>query len=331
MLWSRRAAAGALLAGVALYPQHGLGAPAPAPAAPPQPQSQPQPSTDDGAASATQVDTGHDHDEHLTAPVMINGQGPYQFLVDTGANMSCLSRRVVDTLGLPSGPPKRMHTMVGMRYQPTVMLDRLEVGARRRHDVPVLGVNIAEQGVDGVLAIDWLKNQRLTLDFGGKRLEIAPSRHDEAGAGRVIVPARRRQGQLTIVDADLGDKRVSAMIDSGAQISLCNGALKALLAADPSLGDSRRPPQMIHMLSIVGEPFMGELHYLPFLRVGGLTLGAVPVLYSDSQAFDLWGLKDSPAVLLGMDLLSQFESVALDFGRSHVRFDVLAAARGDQA
>jgi hypothetical protein len=62
--------------------------------------------------------------------------------------------------------------------------------------------------------------------------------------------------------------------------------------------------------------------YLPFLRLGGLRLGNVPVIYADMSVFDLWGLKDKPAVILGMDLLTQFEMVALDFGQGQVRFDV---------
>jgi hypothetical protein len=48
----------------------------------------------------------------------------------------------------------------------------------------------------------------------------------------------------------------------------------------------------------------------------------VPVVYSEAHVFDLWDLKKTPALVLGMDLLTQFESVALDFGRSQVRFDI---------
>jgi hypothetical protein len=40
------------------------------------------------------------------------------------------------------------------------------------------------------------------------------------------------------------------------------------------------------------------------------------------HVFELWGLKDTPALVLGMDLLTQFDTVALDFGRSQVRFDL---------
>jgi hypothetical protein len=46
------------------------------------------------------------------------------------------------------------------------------------------------------------------------------------------------------------------------------------------------------------------------------------VLYADMHVFDIWGLKDKPAVMLGMDLLTQFDTVAMDFGHSQVRFDI---------
>jgi hypothetical protein len=73
---------------------------------------------------------------------------------------------------------------------------------------------------------------------------------------------------------------------------------------------------------VIGEPFSGELVYLPFLRLGGLQLGNVGVVHSDAHAFAIWGLADKPAILLGMDLLRQFRAVSLDFGRSQVRFDL---------
>lgn len=75
------------------------------------------------------------------------------------------------------------------------------------------------------------------------------------------------------------------------------------------------------MESLAGESFIGESIFLPFLRLGGLQLGNVQVTYADMHVFDIWGLKDTPALVIGMDLLGQFEKVALDFGRSQVRFD----------
>ena len=78
---------------------------------------------------------------------------------------------------------------------------------------------------------------------------------------------------------------------------------------------------MVRMETLAGEVFRGETMYLPFLRLGGLHLGNVQVTYANAHVFDVWGLKDSPALVIGMDLLKQFDAVSLDFGRSAVRFD----------
>lgn len=260
--------------------------------------------------------------DHLLAPVTINGHGPYRFLLDTGANASCVSHRLMNQLALTPGPPTRVHTVVGVRTRPSVMIDRLQVGARHRRRVRAPALPIRGEEVDGVLGVDWLKGQRLVLDFKAKNIEITRSRSDRSEEGRVVVPARRRLGQLTIVDADLSGERISAMIDSGAHVSLCNAPLHALVVAAERRRGRLEAPIKLELETLAGERFQGELFYLPFLRLGGLHLGNVPVVYADMHVFDVWGLKDTPSIVLGMDLLTQFDAVALDFGRSQVRFDM---------
>jgi hypothetical protein len=265
------------------------------------------------------VTTGRDPFDHLTAPVMLNGQGPYPFVVDTGASISCVSHTLAETLGLPVKDQRIVHTMVGVRSAPMALVDELRVGVRRERRVAALMINLVEREVEGVLAVDWLKGQRVTLDFDAKSLIFSRSKAEQSERGRVVVPARRERGQLTIVEADLGNARVNAMIDSGSDVSLCNSALLSLLDRKDAAPAERH---VVHMISIVGEPFSGELIYLPFLQLGGLQLGNVGVVHSDTHAFEIWGLANKPAVLLGMDLLRQFRAVSLDFGRSQVRFDL---------
>ena len=257
--------------------------------------------------------------DHLTAPVTLNGSGPYPFIVDTGASISCVSHDLVQSLGLPIRPGRRVHTIVGAKLQPMAVVDELRIGVRRQRRMSALALKLVQPGIGGVLAVDWLRGQRVTLDFAESRLAFEPSRAERSAPGVVVVPARRRHGQLTIVDADLGTRRISAMIDSGSQLSLCNSALLALLDRRAT-----RPPERrrIEMVTIIGEPFSGELVMLPFLRLGGLQMGDVPVVRSDSHVFEIWDLADKPTVLLGMDLLRQFRAVSLDFGRSQVRFDL---------
>jgi predicted aspartyl protease len=309
----REAAAGLLAAtGSALIASHALAAAdPPAPAPPAAPAAAPQP---EGS-----VATGRDPFDHLTAPVMLNGQGPFPFVVDTGASISCVSRDLAQRLGLPIQEHRRVHTIVGEKVEPMALVDELRVGVRRERRMAALAIPIEEPEVQGVLAVDWIRNQRVTLDFAKGNLEFTSSHIERSEPGRVVVPARRRYGQLTIIDAELGERIVNAMVDSGSEASLCNTALLKLLDRAQAVPAKR---ELVHMVSVIGEPFAGELVYLPFLQLGGLQLGNVGVVHSDAHAFAIWGLADKPAVLLGMDLLRQFRAVSLDFGRSQVRFDL---------
>jgi len=278
--------------------------------------------TPDADEPPATIDTGRDHFEHMLAPVTINGKGPFQFLMDTGANASCVSRALAEKLDLPPGPSAPVHTVVGVRDRPCVVIDHLQVGSRSRKAVKAPSLPFSSNEVDGVLGVDWLKGQRLVMGFKTKRLEITSSREDQSSKDQVVVPARRRLGQLTIVDADLSGRRISAIIDSGAQTTLCNAPLRKLVVdGEFHKGLPVQHPK-VKLETLAGEPFTGEMLYLPFVRLGGLHLGNVPVVYADMHVFDIWDLKTTPALVLGMDLLTQFETVSLDFGRSQVRFDV---------
>lgn len=287
--------------------------------------AQATPELTDADAPATRLATVQSKYEHMLAPVQINGQGPFRFLLDTGANISCVSQRLAERLDLKSSETRAVHTVVGVRHRPLVTLDHLQIGPRNRRNVKAPALPIKGDDVDGVLGVDWLKDQRLVLDFRGRRMEITRSQPDQGEAGRiVVVPARRKYGQLTIVDADLGGAKISAILDSGAQGTLCNSALRNLVREQERRTSDRIPRlELVQMETLAGETFVGEALFLPFLRLGGLHIGNVQVTCADMHVFNLWGLKDKPALVIGIDLLSQFEQVALDFGRSQVRFDFI--------
>lgn len=304
----------------------GLGLAAPAMATLPPPAQAVEPAVHPTAedvlpdAAPTVIPTHGDAFEHVIAMVTLNGQGPFRFMVDTGANTSCVSAALAERLALPQGRKLSVHTIVGRRERSSVVIDRLEVGDRVRTKVEAPVFNMVGFAIDGVLGIDWLKGQRLVFGFKGKTLEITNSRRETSREGRVVVPARRKSGQLTIVDADLSGDRISAMIDSGSQFSIGNKVLRRLIERqDPTVGQGAIP---VGMISIAGEPFQGHQLNLPFVRLGGLTLGNVPVVFTELPVFKLWDLHDKPTMMLGIDLLTQFTTVSLDFGRSAVRFDL---------
>src|SRR5690606_4122328 len=61
----------------------------------------------------------------IAAPVMINGQGPFRLILDTGASRSVITTRVANTLGLLLTPESRLmlHGVTGSLAVPAVRLD----------------------------------------------------------------------------------------------------------------------------------------------------------------------------------------------------------------
>ncbi|HEY9524615.1 MAG TPA: hypothetical protein VIR33_15360, partial [Thermopolyspora sp.] len=182
---------------------------------------------------------------------------------------------------------------------------------------------------DGLLGVDVLHRRRVFLDFALNRFEIAPSSSGtEIGRQNnsripnqldpVRVPAQYRFGQLVILDAQVGDVRVSAFIDSGSQVTVGNIALRdAVVRRLPEFGVRLAP---VPLLSATGQTAMGEFAPLPTLRLGGLAVNQVMGIFADLHIFDLWKLADRPAILIGIDVLRHFRDVTLDFGRRQVIF-----------
>ena len=56
--------------------------------------------------------------------------------------------------------------------------------------------------------------------------------------------------------------------------------------------------------------------------INGMDVNDLPVSFADSQAFRVLGLHDRPALLLGMDSLSLFDRVEIDFPNRRVVFDL---------
>lgn len=271
----------------------------------------------------TSVDTGVDRAMRLTAPVKLNGQGAFEFLLDTGANRSAISAGTADRLGLRRGKPMRIHTMLGPADTPSAIVSELVVGDRvlKNLHVPVLpngGV-----AADGLLGIDWLKGQRLILDIQGDKLEIRKTR-SAMEPGATIVPARLKHGQLTIIDADVnGRGRLNCMIDSGSEVSVGNNHLRVLAASRSDKFE--KSVVNVTMLDAVNRRFAAQMGFLPFVRIGGVQFGNLPVVFAETKLLSLWGIENQPSLMMGMDVLKEFSKVEMDFGMSRVGFSLAQA------
>jgi predicted aspartyl protease len=295
------------------------------PAPPPQAASPPLAmSAPPGAAAeppAVFLDTALDQIDRMTVEVFINGQGPFAFVVDTGADRSALSAPLAAQLGLERGADVMLHGVGGSALTQTAKVPLMVAGDSRLKDAELPVLSAERLGVDGLLGVDMLDRRNVIMDFKRKRLEVRRSSALEpafAGARDVSVVADSRYGRLTVANARVSGVRCVAFIDSGSGASMGNIALAEAIR----LRRRRKPePSMaVRLIGAAGEATVGELRIVRSIELGTLRMSNLPLVLADLHIFDVWNLNGRPAVLLGVDVLRMFARVELDFGADRVKF-----------
>ena len=262
-----------------------------------------------------EVEAMQDARRRMTAPVMINGQGPFEFIVDTGTNRSVISRELATRLGLPEGPKTLLHSISGRESAASARVDSFRIGQREARRLIMPALSARTVGADGLLGVDGLKNQRVVMDFLDNVLTIEASSARIRDANVPAIPARRRFGQLTVVDTDLEGIRVSVVMNTGSEMTVANSALRRALGRRLPLGELAQ----VTLVGAAGDQAIGDYGGLPRFRLGPLRINNLRVVYADLHPFTIWDLTNRPAMLLGMDVMRFLERVTLDFGRNEVR------------
>jgi predicted aspartyl protease len=267
------------------------------------------------------LDTAMDEVDRMTVEVFINEQGPFNFVIDTGADRSVLSVPLAQRLGLEPGADVMLHGIGGSALTPTAKVALITAGDARRKNVQLPILSTERLGVDGLLGVDMLEDRNVVMDFRRHRLEVRRSSRlgsASQGAREVSVLADARFGRLAIANARVSGVRCVAFIDSGSGSSMGNMALARAI----KLRVRRKPePSMaIRLIGAAGEATLGELRIIRSIELGAVRMTNLPLVMADLHIFDVWALNDRPAVLLGVDVLKMFARVELDFGAEQVKF-----------
>jgi len=258
--------------------------------------------------------------DRMTVPVTIAGagageRGPWNFIVDTGAERTVVSRELASTLGLAAGPNVRVVAMTGPEWVPTVRVPALSVSriAARGIVSPALGAR--DMGAVGMIGIDTLQDHSVVIDFARRRMTLKPSKRRRRPVGRdeVVVTAKSLYGQLIVTDARWRGKRIQVVVDTGTPVSLGNRALLRLMT------NARRVGSM-NLLSATGRSLTADGVQVQGIEVGGIGFSDVSLAIADAPPFARFGLSDTPALLMGMDLLRLFRGVQIDFANREIRF-----------
>jgi predicted aspartyl protease len=295
-----------------------IGRPRPAPPGPPNMPPLPPAIIDETLAIGGDDIDASKRETRLSVEVRVNGRGPYQFVVDSGADTSVVGLRIAHDLQLPLGTPVTLNNMTDRNIVDRVRVAELSVGPTTIRNLQLPALREVDLGGAGMIGIDALARQRLMLDFEEKLIRVEDaSKPVRSMPGDIVVTARLQRGQLILTEVKAGRVTLDAVVDTGSQITIGNSALR-----DKLVKSRLHRLETITAIGVTGTSVKLQIARIDELRLGSVTLSNVPIAFADVPPFEVFGIADQPALLLGTDLLGTFRRVSLDFRARKVRFQL---------
>jgi predicted aspartyl protease len=166
--------------------------------------------------------------------VMINGQGPYDFAIDTGATQTVLSEKLANEIGLKPVTSTVMHGVGGGGKIETKLYSakELSMGEVKVRNIPVGTFNdpLVSQLADGILGTAILSDFIITVNYPGTQLELARKR-TPAPAGAEALPVWYFSN-LLLLPLDVNGRRGNYIVDTGAVTTVISHRTAAALGVD---------------------------------------------------------------------------------------------------
>jgi predicted aspartyl protease len=233
----------------------------------------------------------------ILVPVHVNGEGPFEFILDTGAGTSLLSPELAKQLGAEILASKNGQTAGGSVSVSLAKVKSLAVGEAKLEDAEVGIVDLAQVGktigakIDGDLGYNFLKDFRITIDYGECEIRFDdPKRAERFGnLAKTEVPMRLASPAKPLLLVEVQ----------------ANGRGPFQFAIDTGTSTTAITPELAKQLGVVSSP------------IGAATTGGAPVNVTAGilKSFQLGGAKiDNMEVVMAdfFPMLSQAVGAKLD-------------------
>ena len=260
----------------------------------------------------------------IVVEARVNGQGPFDFALDTASTISAVFYELRDKLELEPIPGKVVivHGAIASGRFSLLDISRLEIGGEIWADpriVSLPGENAAGASIDGLLGVDFLRRYAVGFTTADRVVRLYPpdlvARRSYRGWASVPLEAKPVRGSgaaLYFIDIEIDGRKIPAIFDLGAGLNIINWAGAHNLGVVPLV--MRRDDQI-----------SGALEDLPIaarLEAEEVTTSSIRwrnemFSIADLEVFETLMLRDSPAVILGAGLFTQRDFV-IDFVRSRL-------------
>jgi hypothetical protein len=183
----------------------------------------------------------------ITVPVMINGTGPFPFLLDTGSSASAIRASLASRLGIPLVAKAPLTTAAGSEMLPVGRLERVMMGAAAADGVLATVIRdpmLASENVTGIIGQDVLGSLTYTLDYRRHRLNWSIDASSRARR-LILIPSDGRF--LVALPQDGADGRVLRFVPDTGSASLVVFARDGVAPLDV------RSPVPARLAGVTGE------------------------------------------------------------------------------
>ena len=233
----------------------------------------------------------------ILLPVSVNGQGPFEFILDTGAGTSLLSPELAQKIGAKIIGAKEGQSAGGKVSVSLAKVDSLAVGETRRDDVDVGIVDLSHIGktigakIDGDLGYNFFDRFQITIDYSNCEIRFDDPKGVEyfGAAARAEMPLRLANPAKPLILVD----------------TYLNGRGPFQFAIDTGTSTTAIAPELAKQLGVAGSP------------IGPATTGGshIDVTAASLQSFAIGRAKvDNMAVVVAdfFTVLSQAVGAKLD-------------------
>jgi hypothetical protein len=235
--------------------------------------------------------------------VVINGQGPFLFLVDTATSNTVLTPGLRDKLGLPAtaGPAIDVVTAAGSARSHYHLIAETAMAGVIVEGVRAVVLPLpASLGIDGALGADFLSNFTVDLNIPARTITLYPERTELVLPGFRRIHGRANAHGFIILPALVEGIVTSAVFDSGAAFTVGNPRL-AIAATRYGIPTARVIESTI--TDAVRQKQFAEAFNFTRVEMGPISWWDARVLIANMRVFKQLGLDSKPAIFIGMDLM----------------------------
>ena len=266
-------------------------------------------------AIATLDEEGHlilpDRFDRPMVGTIVNGLGPFPFIIDTGASKSVIYRGLTALTGMSALPNQSKRIITANGYRRVLVYpvtDFYVLGRTLKVEETVALPDIIGSEAKGLIGVDMLAGHTLYMDMELGEANLELSTDEPLGGNWVMIQGRPVAYGSLALEVNIGGLDVPVIVDTGASDTVINTAGSEAVGRSAE-GIGR---ETIRASMAGGREMVFTALRVPKFGVGAFTRTNMRLVVSDIPVFALLGARDVPAIILGMDLLGE-QPIAIDF------------------